>query len=50
MKLNEKYTEYFSVGEEGGKIYAEWICSASLVRLLLGLCHVQNINYVTYKT
>ena len=31
MKLNEKYTEYFSVGEEGGKIYAELICSACLV-------------------
>ena len=32
MRLNEKYTEYFSVGEEGGKIYAELIfCSASLV-------------------
>ena len=31
MRLNEKYTEYFSVGEEGGKIYAELICSACLV-------------------
>ena len=49
MRLNEKYTEYFSVGEEGGKIYAERICSASLVRLSLGLCYVQNIKLILYK-
>ena len=50
MRLNEKYTEYFSVGEEGGKIYAERIfCSASLVRLSLGLCYVQNIKPILYK-
>ena len=31
MRLNEKYTEYFSMGEEGGKIHAELICSACLI-------------------
>ena len=31
MRLNEKYTEYFSVGEERGKIYAELICSVCFV-------------------
>ena len=49
MRLNEKYTEYFFVGEEGGKIYAERICFASLVRLSLGLCYVQNIKPILYK-
>ena len=42
MRLNEKYTEYFSVGEEGGKIYADEF----VLPLLLGY----HLGYVTYKT
>ena len=49
MRLNEKYREYFFVGEEGGKIYAERIYSASLVRFSLGLYYVQNIKPILYK-
>ena len=46
----KKYTEYFSLEKEGGKIYAERIfCSAFLVRLSLGLCYVQNIKPILYK-
>ena len=43
MRLNEKYTEYFSVGEEGGKIYVERIF---VLPLLLGY----HLGYVAYKT
>ena len=50
MRLNEKYTEYFSVGEEGGKIYAELIFFLpALLLLYLGLCYVQNIKSILYK-
>ena len=50
MKLNEKYTEYFSVGEEGGKIYAEYFYSASLVVITWVMLRTRHKTHTLQKS